>query len=591
MTNLEIGEQSIEPATKFSPRLWPGVVASILLLVIAYVVPAVNSEWSIVGLLGGIGCALLVFLWWLFFSRLPWVERLGAVAVIAVAGFVTSRIIHVSISAGAQGLLFPFMAAPTVALALVVSLVASRRLSPAARRGVTFGMILVGCGMWALVRTGGFTAGFAQELHWRWTPTPEELLLAKSGNDPVKLAPPALIAAALSANETPAEWPGFRGPNRDGIIPGVRIEKDWAKSPPVELWRREIGPGWSSFAVQGDRFYTQEQRGEEEVVACYNLKTGDPIWMHADTARFWEPAGGAGPRGTPTLSNGRVFTLGATGIVNALDAANGAVVWSHNAATDTGAKNPGWGFSGSPLVVGDVVVVATSGRMVAYDLAKGELRWKGPTGVGGGYSSPQLFTIDSVPQILLMTSAGAIGVSPIDGSLIWKNESETNARIVQPARIVEGEFLMSSGDEGMGGSGVRRVSIMHTGDEWKTQECWSSRGLKPNFNDLVIHNVHAYGFDGRILSCIDVKDGNRKWKGGRYGNGQLVLLPEQDLLLVLSEDGHLALVSATPYEFIEVANISVLEGKTWNHPVLVGGTLLVRNSEEMAAYRLKMQGR
>jgi outer membrane protein assembly factor BamB len=548
MTSSQISE----PAINKLPRLWPGVAAALILILLSYVAPMVNPDWAIIGLLGGLVCALAIFIWWLFLSRLPWGERLVAVAVIAVAMLVTSRMIHLSIAAGAQGLLFPFMAVPTVALALVASLVASRRMSTSARRGITLGMILVGCGMWALVRTGGFTGGFEQELHWRWTPTPEELLLAKSGKDPAKLAPPAAVASALAESETPAEWPGFRGPNRDGIIRDVCIETDWTKSPPVQLWRRPIGPGWSSFAVQGERIYTQEQRGEEEIVGCYDLKTGEPIWMHTDTARFWEPAGGAGPRGTPTLSKGRVFTLGATGIVNALDAANGAVVWSHNAATDTGAKDPGWGFCGSPLVVGDVVVIATSGRLVAYELTKGGPRWKGPTGVGGGYCSPQLFTIDGVPQILLMTSAGAICVSPTDGTLIWKDESETNARIVQPAMISDSDFLMSSGDEGMGGSGIRRVSIMHTGNEWKTKESWNSRGLKPNFNDLVIHNSHAYGFDGRTLSCIDLVDGKRKWKGGRYGNGQLVLLPEQDLLLVLSEDGHLALVQASPDKFIEL---------------------------------------
>jgi outer membrane protein assembly factor BamB len=185
-----------------------------------------------------------------------------------------------------------------------------------------------------------------------------------------------------------------------------------------------------------------------------------------------------------------------------------------------------------------------------------------------------------------MTSAGTISVSPTDGTLLWKNESPTGSRIIQPALVSDNEVLMSNGNEGMGGAGVRRVAIAHASNEWTTEERWSSGALKPNFNDLVVHKGFSYGFDGRILACIDLADGQRKWKGGRYGNGQLVLLPEQDLLLVLTEDGRLALVSAKPDEFSELAQFPALKGKTWNHPVLVGHLLLVRNAEEMAAFRL-----
>src|SRR5690242_5411966 len=173
---------------------------------------------------------------------------------------------------------------------------------------------------------------------------------------------------------------------------GVRIDSYWSATPPVQMWHRSVGPGWSSFAVRGDLFYTQEQRGDSEVVACYKASTGEPVWTHRGAARFFESNGGAGPRATPTLSNGRVYTFGATGILNALDAGTGAVVWSRNVASDTGAQVPFWGFSSSPLVIGDEVIVAPAGQLVAYEAGTGNKRWVGPAG-GGSYSSPQLVTI------------------------------------------------------------------------------------------------------------------------------------------------------------------------------------------------------
>jgi len=333
----------------------------------------------------------------------------------------------------------------------------------------------------------------------------------------------------------------------------------------------------------GDRFFTQEQRGEHEVVTCYQLSTGKPIWMHKDAARFYESNAGAGPRGTPTLSQGRVYTFGATGIVNVLDAGTGARLWSRNAATDTGVSIPGWGFSSSPLVVDDVVVIAVTGRLIGYDRATGTPRWTGEAN-GGGYSSPHLYTIDGVPQVLLLSGTGATSVAPADGKVLWKHAWEGGS-IVQPA-MVDGDLVINSISM-MGGEGLRRLTVKRAGDGWAVEERWTSKGLKPYFNDFVVHKGHAYGFDGSILASVDLADGKRKWKGGRYGEGQLILLADQDLLLVVSEEGELALVNATADKFTEVARFAAIEGKTWNHPAIVGNLLLVRNGEEMAAFRLK----
>ena len=354
------------------------------------------------------------------------------------------------------------------------------------------------------------------------------------------------------------------------------------------MWRRAIGPGWSSFAVRGDLLYTQEQRGNDEIVACYKVSTGQPVWRHRDPVRFWESNGGAGPRGTPTLSNDRVYALGATGVLNALDAGNGAVVWSRNAAADTKTEVPGWGFSGSPLVVGDVVIVATSGKLAAYDVATGKPRWHGPAR-GGSYSSPHLMTIAGVPQVVMLSGAGATSVAPANGTVLWKHDWSGGA-IVQPALIGDGDVLINA-IAISGGVGIRRLAVAPGSNGWTVEERWTSTGLKPYFNDFVVHKGHAFGFDGNILACVDLADGKRTWKGGRYGAGQLMLLPDQDLLLVISEEGELALVNATSDQFKEIARFPGVEGKTWNHPVLIRDTLLVRNGEEMAAFRLALATR
>jgi outer membrane protein assembly factor BamB len=261
------------------------------------------------------------------------------------------------------------------------------------------------------------------------------------------------------------------------------------------------------------------------------------------------------------------------------------VFWSRNAATDTGRPLPGWGFSSSPLVIDDVVIVAAAGTLAGYDTASGKPRWTGPS-YGGSYSSPHRAVIDGVVQVLLLGGPGAISLDPVSGTLLWRHEWESGA-IVQPAVTAVGGILINT-ITAMGGIGIRRLAVTREGAGWKVEERWTSNGLKPYFNDFVVHGTHAYGFDGSILSCIDLTDGKRAWKGGRYGNGQLILLADQDLLLVISEEGELALVRAAPNGFTELARFQALDGKTWNHPVLVGDTLLVRNGEEVAAFRMSL---
>jgi outer membrane protein assembly factor BamB len=581
---MTMAQTGTRPAVRKPLRLWPGVVAVVLQWLARFGLKAVVPGFRgfALGAQGGLIGAVAVVVWWLFFSRAAWSERLGGL-VLMIAGLGAAwQLRHESMG--------PFWlvayAIPVLCLAFVAWAVASRHLSDGARRATMVATVVLACGVWTLVRTEGISGDHVATFAWRWTKSPEERLLVHTDAAPTapRSAPtkPGVDSPVMSERSTRVEWPGFRGPERDDTIHGVRIETNWAVSPPVELWRRPIGPGWSSFAVSGDLIYTQEQHGDDEVVACYKASTGEPVWTHRDPARFFESNGGAGPRGTPTVSNGRAYTFGATGILNALNASSGAVVWSRNVAADTDVKVPYWGFSSSPLVVDDVLIVAASGALVAYDLASGKPRWTGKAH-GGSYSSPHLVTIDGVAQILLMTEAGAISVAPADGKQLW-DHPWPGFPIVQPAMIRDGDVLIAAS----AASGMRRIAVAHGPGGWTVKERWTSLGLKPYFNDFVVHRGHAFGFDSRILSCIDLEDGTRKWKGGRYGTGQLVLLADQDVLLVLSEEGELALVGATPDQFTEIARFPAIEGKTWNHPVLVGNVLLVRNAEEMAAFRLPL---
>ncbi len=565
-----------QPTLKKPLRLWPGVITVVLLWACWWVVPRLTPAALFPGIIGAFVCVLALLVWWLFFSRAAWLERLGALALMIVAVILTKRIVHPSIAGGMMGMMMPVFVIPVLSLALVIWAATTRRLSSNVRRALLVVAIVIGCGVFTLIRTGGISGDAYSDIHWRWTKTPEEQLLAKG--DVVITAP------SQPAPVTGGDWSGFRGPERNSVVRGTHLKTDWTASPPVELWRRQIGPGWSSFSVSGSHVYTQEQRGKDEIVACYDMSTGNPVWKHSDAARFWESNAGPGPRGTPTLSNGRVYTLGATGILNVLDAGSGKVIWSRDAAADTGAKVPMWGFASSPLIVDDLVVVATAGELAAYDLASGKPRWFGPDG-GSGYSSPHLFTLDGVPQILLLRGPGVTSVAPSDGKVLWEH-AWPGVPIVQPALTADGDVLVSVSES----SGTRRLAVDQGTAGWTVQERWTSEGLNPYFNDFVIHDGHAYGFDWSSLSCIDLKDGSQRWKGGRYGHGQLVLLPDQNVLLVLSEAGEVALVKASTEGFTELARFKAIEGKTWNHPVLVNDIVLVRNDQEMAAFRLPLAG-
>ena len=607
--------QSNDTPARKPLRLWPALAIIAIQIAGIALAPVFFEDPMLAGIGTVVGGAILIVLWWLLFSRAPWLERIGAVVLMVPLALLVKRLSDISIAGAGQGFLVYIMSAPLLAFGLVVWAASTRRLNTGARRAALVAILVIACAPILLIRTDG--VGGPNPFHWRWTPTAEEVLLAQSKDEPMVPPPAAPVEAPKPAapepkseetakpaptpeaktTEAPAaprrslpkpEWPGFRGPLRDGVVRNIRINTDWTAAPPMEIWRRPIGPGWSSFAVRGDLLYTQEQRGDDEMVSCYRVSTGQPVWRHRDAVRFYESNGGAGPRGTPTLHEDRVYAVGATGILKVLDALTGKRVWTRNIADDTKRAVPYWGIASSPLIVSDLVIAASAGTLVAYDIASGDLKWQGPS-YGASYSSPHLVTLDGVEQVVLLGGPGAISVAPEDGKVLWIHKWEPGP-MVQPAITEDGDILVNN-VTATGGVATRRLHVTRGPDGWNLEERWTSTGLKPNFNDFVVHKGHAYGFDNNILASINLQTGERAWKGGRYGNGQLVLLKDQDALLVTSEDGELALVSATPDKYTEIAKIRIFESKTWNHPVIVRDILLVRNGEEMAAFKLPIVDR
>ncbi|MBI3860397.1 MAG: PQQ-like beta-propeller repeat protein [Planctomycetia bacterium] len=399
-------------------------------------------------------------------------------------------------------------------------------------------------------------------------------------------------AIDLSAT-TELDSPQFRGSDRSGIVRGVRLSRDWSRTPPKLLWWHPIGMGWSSFAVRGDFCVTQEQWGEEEVVACYELRTGRARWVHRDTARFHEVTGGDGPRATPTIQGGRVFALGATGILNCLDGSNGRPIWSRNILADAKVKNRPFGMASSPLVLDGMVVVCPGGKgrsLVAYEEATGKFLW-GCGDSPAGYSSPVSTELAGARQILNFNADGLFAHDIHTGRLLWNfpwlTPPEMN-NVCQPIPLptdssagLDRVFISSGYNKGSAVLGIK-----HDADGFHVESQWANKELKAKFSSCVIHDGFVYGLDERILTCLDLRTGTRRWKSGRYGYGQLVLV--DDLLLIQADSGGIALVEASPDAHRELARFPALEHRTWNYPVVAGSLLLVRNDREAACYELPL---
>lgn len=565
-------------------RVWP-VLVLLVGLWATKLVPGLYAEMSMpVMMLGFAGPSLftlLILLWWLLLSRASWQERIaGTMGLILL--MIAANILA---DASMQGFGIWIYAMPWAITVFALVLVALARLDSRWRTWLALAATMLCFGYWDLVRTDEIWGNFQTARSWRWEPTAEEEFLERLAARPSDGLP------AEPAGDKPlpaAEWPEFRGPARDGVLPGVYLAEDWEAEPPREIWRIPIGPGWSSFSVAGDRLFTQEQRGDQEVVSCYDTGSGAELWARQNEARFWEPVGGAGPRATPTVHDGKLFALGATGLLQRLDPLTGRQVWQRDLNQDSGREPPQWGYASSPLVAGDVVIVHAGGPgdqgLLAYDLESGEPRWSCPSG-DHSYSSPQLAELDGTTCVLMLTNQGLDFVDPEDGNLLGQHAWEfAGYRVVQPLVLDSTSVLLGTPM----GTGTRRIDVSRSDTGFSIKESWTTPRMNPYYNDYVAHEGYLYGFDNNIFACVDLADGKRKWKQGRYGNGQVLLLPEGNQLLLIAEDGELVLLRATPESHIVVARHQVLEGRTWNHPVLIGNRLYVRNGEQAACFELPL---
>jgi outer membrane protein assembly factor BamB len=434
-----------------------------------------------------------------------------------------------------------------------------------------------------LWRWDGLDGHLGSSSSLRWSKTAEQEFLAAKA---VTAPPSAPSAAATTWTLRPDDVPEFRGLQRDGVVRGVTFASNWKDAPPEQVWKQRVGPGWSSLILVDGNLVTQEQRGENEAVVCYAADTGKELWSAEEPARFTEPLAGVGPRATPTFKDGRLYALGAAGRLACLEAPTGKKVWSRELAKSGDGPLPMWGYSASPLVVDGKVIVFIGGAkgqgVLAFDASTGAPAWSREVGKES-YSSAQALSIGGKPQVVMQDNKKIVGLSIADGSLLWEHPGENESLIpmLQPHALTDGSMLVSFG------GGVILLAVREDSGKWVVEQKWNSKRLKPSFNDFVIHDGYVYGLDDGVLCCVDLKNGERIWKKGRYGGGQLLLLADAKLLLVLSEKGELALVPAEPKVPEEAVLFPAIEGKTWNHPTVAKDRIYVRNGNEMACFRVK----
>ncbi len=516
--------------------------------------------------------------------RLPLTPIVVAVLWAALNGVCQS----IDWSDGAYPYLILLSSSMLAVVVLAVWPVSLRRAPRWLRFGPVVALVAAGIALFSLFKVS-HDGAMRLIFDYRWKAGDERLALDE---DVKATATEGMVAPTASDGD----FPQFLGPNRDGVVHHVKLARDWDARPPKLLWRQPIGVGWSGFVAVGPWAVTQEQRGGDEMVTCYDVETGSLRWSHSNDVRFTSVLGNDGPRATPTIREGKLYAVGATGILDCIDFLTGKRLWSRNIVDENGAEVDNWGKSASPLVVDDMVIVSAGGSdgrsLVAYRKETGEKLWSGGDD-RSAYASPTPMTLHGMRQVVVVNEDFIVSHELASGAVLWKHDwpgkSDANASASQPHAIGGNRIFVSKGY----GIGAQVFEVRRETDgAWSTSRpIWPDantgrRVLKTKLSNVAIRDGFVYGLDDGMLQCVELSTGKSRWKRGRFGHGQQLLV--DDLLLVMAENtGKLSLVEATPEGLREKAEFPALgRRKAWNNLCLVGHRLLVRNDEEAACYEL-----
>ena len=570
--------------SKYKPlRIWPVIVLLVAMVGLRFA-PSLAEDESmllmVVGILGPVVAGLAILVWWIAFSRATRSERLigflGAIAIAAIAMALSHK------SMAGPGMIFATIPLGTAAFGIAAVLFG--RVLSTKRALLVLLVATCGFGFSTLLATKGMWGHGSMDWYWRWEKTAEQNLLANRETLP-KESMANVASTEVEQWLSDPQWSQFRGNQQASRQNGLQFSTDWSANPPEELWRVPVGPGWSSFVVAGNLLFTQEQLGDNETVVCYSAESGKEIWKQEIESRFYDPLGGPGPRATPTLAHGGLFVMGANGELQRLDPKTGEHIWTADIREVADREPPAWGFSSSPLVTDDCVIVHAGGAdekgTLAFDIETGNLKWSTAAG-DHSYSSPQSWSYEGKQYVLMLTNTGLNVLDAQSGeSQLDYDWPYGGYRVLQP-QIFDGNCVLLATQE----MGTRLIRLVPSDSGFSAEEVWTCQQFKPDFNDFVIHEGHLYGFDGKIFASVDLKTGKRNWKGGRYGKGQVLLLANSGALLIITEKGEAVVIPTDPTGHRELTKLQVLHARTWNHPVVVNDRLYVRNSEEAACYRL-----
>jgi len=545
-----------------APRLWPAhlILAATAVALAGIWIPSdspVGMSQPTLTVIGVFAAALLLAVWWLFFSRTGFLTRLASTLVVVAFAGTASLLVEYRGLSGDLVPRFGWRGGATPAPVPPDPVEPTAAPSPAASGLPT-------------PATG-----------------PEEAARPAGASPPPS---PAAASPTPGASLRTHDFPQFLGPSRDATLRGAGLARQWSTSPPVALWRQPIGSGWSGFAVADGLAVTLEQRDGREMVSARDLSTGKTRWSHRGGDGFESAMAGDGPRATPAIEAGRVYTLGVNGRLTALDLATGRVIFEKDVLAENGARRPEHGVAASPLVVDGAVVVLAGGpggrSLVAYDARTGERRWAGGDDPAA-YSSPRVATLGGVRQVVVLSLRNLAGHDVRTGRVLWQDPWPDRAEKVSQPVVLDGDRVFVSMGYGIGG---RMVKVSSTPEgSWRAEVLWRTQQLKAKFTQVVAHEGFLYGLDEGVLVCLDPANGERRWKSGRYGHGQVLLV--DDLLLVQAENGEVAMVDPKPDAHVELGRFRAVDGRAWATPALAGDLLLVRGDVEAACYRLPTAAR